>query len=253
VDLGLEGKTVLVTGASGAIGEAVCEAFVREGAVVAALHRGSEERLEPLRARLDAAGLAADALLPIAADLTDGDAVEAAVSGLLDARGGIDVLVNNAGTTLEAPFLATTEKDARAVVELNLWGSARLTRLVLKPMLLARRGAIVNVTSVVASRGGRGVSFYASTKAALETLTRTIAVEMAPKGIRVNAVAPGVIDTKMSERLRRRRGETLVARVPMGRVGRPEEVAAAVLWLASETTASYITGQAIVVDGGLSL
>jgi 3-oxoacyl-[acyl-carrier protein] reductase len=120
-------------------------------------------------------------------------------------------------------------------------------------MLLARRGSLITITSVVATRGGRGVSIYASSKAALETLTRSVAIEMAPKGIRVNAVAPGVIVTKMSERLRSRRGDRLLQRVPMGRVGEPADLAPTILLLASDRASPYTTGQVFVVDGGLSL
>lgn len=253
MDLGLSGKTVMVSGVTGAIGEAICEAFLREGAVVVALHRGGRERLAGLLGRTADAGLDPAAILPVETDLTDGDALEEAVDSVIGARGGIDVLVNNAGVTLEAPFLATSEPKARKVVEVNLWGTMRLTRIVLKPMLLARSGSVVTITSVVARRGGRGVSIYASSKAALETLTRSLAVEMAPKGIRVNAVAPGVIATKMSERLRHRRTDRLLARVPMERVGKPAELAPTVLFLSSDRAAPYTTGQVLVVDGGLSL
>jgi len=253
MDLGLEGKTVIVSGVTGAIGESICEGFLREGAAVVALHRGGEERLGPFKQRLKAEGVDVGRLTSVEADITDAEACEAAIGWTLERHDRIDVLVNNAGATLERPFLATTEEEARRLTEVNLWGAVRLTRLVLRPMLLARSGAVVAVTSVLASRGGRGASVYASSKAALEALTRSLAIEMAPKGIRLNAVAPGVIETSMSARLRRRRAVSLLDRVPMGRVGTPSEVTPAVLLLASERAASYITGQVVVVDGGIGL
>lgn len=253
MQLGLEERVVMVSGATGAIGESVCRAFVEEGAHVVGLHRGDADRLDPLRESLVGQALEPACLTSVPADLADPDSLDRAVEQVLERFGRIDVLVNNAGTTLERPFLALRPDEVDHLVGVNLTGTLHLTRLVLKPMMRARSGSVVSVTSVVASRGGRGVAVYAATKAALESMTRALAIEMAAKGVRLNAVAPGVIETPMSRRLVRRRRDKLEQSIPLTRLGQPADVAATVLWLASDSVAAYITGQVVVVDGGLGL
>jgi 3-oxoacyl-[acyl-carrier protein] reductase len=253
LDLDLAGKVALVSGASGGIGQAICRRLLDEGAVVAPLVRGDPEKASDLQHHALVIGRGRRAVLPLVADLADMSSVEGAFEALQRELGRVDILVNNAGATLETPFLAMAEGQDRKLAEINLWGPMHLIRLALKPMIRARRGAIVNVTSVVASRGGRGVSVYAMTKGALETLTRILAIEVAGRGIRLNAVAPGVIETPMTAPLRRRRGLNLLDKIPMQRIGQPEDVANAVTWLASDIVSGYVTGQVITVDGGYSL
>lgn len=253
MELGLKEKVVVVSGATGAIGQAVCMRFVEEGARLAAFHRGGEGRLDPLRKELEAAGLDAGRVYSVEADLSEPHTLDRGVEDVLNAFGRIDTLVNNAGMTLERPFLGMSDDEVQALLAVNLGGTLHLTRRVLKPMLLARTGSVVTISSLVGSRGGRGVAVYAATKAALNSLTRSLAIEMAPKGIRLNAVAPGVIDTPMSRRLIRRRGPVLLDRIPLSRFGTPDEVASTVLWLASDIASAYITGQVLPVDGGLGL
>lgn len=252
MDLRLEGSVALVSGATGGIGQAICATLLAEGAQVAALHRGAAARLESVRACARDCG-AADRLLELQLDLRDAAAMDSAFEQALQRFGAVDILVNNAAVTLERPFLAVPEAEARTLADVNLWGPYRLMQLALKRMMLARRGAVVNVTSVVASYGGRGVSAYAMTKAALETLTRVLALEMAPKRVRLNAVAPGLIDTPMSRPLRHRSAVAALEHIPLGRVGQPEEVARAVAWLASDHAAGYVTGQVLTLDGGYCL
>lgn len=249
MDLAMEGRIALVTGATGGIGRAICEILAAEGAIVVAVHRGEGDRLSDLVARIRDAG---GTLEPRVADVTEETGVRTLFEELLDRWGRVDILVNNAGVTLERPFLAVTEAEARPLAEVNLWGAYRLMQHALKPMMLARRGVVVNVTSVLASHGGRGVSAYAMTKAALESLTRVLALELAPKGVRLNAVAPGLIETSMSRSLRRRFGDDLLEKIPMRRAGRPEDVGRAVAWLASDA-AAYVTGHVLTVDGGYRL
>jgi 3-oxoacyl-[acyl-carrier protein] reductase len=252
MDLGLTDRVALVSGASGEIGQAICAVLLDEGAIVAALHRGTRDPLTSLRERAGSGG-SEQKIVPVVAELTDGAAIDTAMQQVLDRCGRIDILVNNAAVTIEGPFLAVPESEARELAEVNVWAAYRLMQLALKPMMRARRGVVVNVSSVVASYGGRGVSAYAMTKAALETLTRVLALEMAPKGVRLNAVAPGLVTTSMSHVLRQRLGAELLGKIPLGRAGMPEEVARAVAWLASDRTAGYMTGQVITIDGGYSL
>jgi 3-oxoacyl-[acyl-carrier protein] reductase len=176
MDLGLTDRVALVSGASGEIGQAICAVLLDEGAIVAALHRGTGDRLTSLRERAGSGG-SEQKIVPVVAELTDGTAIDTAMQQVLDRCGRIDILVNNAAVTIEGPFLAVPESEARELAEVNVWAAYRLMQLALKPMMRARRGVVVNVSSVVASYGGRGVSAYAMTKAALETLTRVLALD----------------------------------------------------------------------------
>ena len=172
---------------------------------------------------------------------------------VLESLDHIDILVNNAGWTVEKPFLILTDEEWDRIFSINLTSVARLSRLVMKGMLEQKKGAIVNISSTVANCFGRGVSAYASAKAAINRLTEVLALEMGKKGLRVNTVCPGVIDTPMSEWMIHRLDKQIQERTPLHRVGTVDEVAAAVLFLASETTASFITGQHIYVNGGVNI
>jgi len=252
MDLELTGKNVLITGANGGIGAAITRAFLEEGANVIAIYRGEASKVQFLHDWVNQhkpAGQLETHKVDIAVELE----VDQLAEQLLQSHAQIDVLINNAGNLIEKPFLITEDADWDSLLEVHLRGNVVLTRAIAKQMLLNRSGTIVNITSVVGSAWGRGVSAYASIKAAINRLTQILAVELGKKGIRVNAVAPGLIDTNMSKMLQARAQDTLSERILLDRLGVPEDVANAVLFLASNRCSSYITGHILTVDGGVSL
>jgi 3-oxoacyl-[acyl-carrier protein] reductase len=244
-----EGQVVLITGASRGIGRATALAFARRGANVVVNYLSSGAEAGELVADIARNGGRAEALR---ADVRDGQAVRTMTDDLVRRHGRIDVLVNNAGITRDAlaPMMDDPEWDD--VLAVNVGGAFRVARAVARPMMLAGRGRIVNVSSVAGSKGGRGQSNYAASKAALEGFTRSLAVELAPKGILVNAVAPGVIVTDMSRRVREEGEAEILSKVLLKRYGTVEEVAEVIVFLASDA-ASYVTGAVIAVDGGFKL
>ena len=185
-------------------------------------------------------------------DVTDPAAPEAAVGSVLERFGALDVLVNNAGIIRDNLLLAMSDAEWDEVITTNLGGAARMARAALLPMMRARAGVIVNLSSVAATRPGRGQTNYAASKGGIEALTRALAAEMGRKGIRVNAVAPGVIVTDMTKAVREAAEAQIVKETALRRLGTPEDVAAAVLYLASPA-ASYVTGAVLAVDGGFRL
>ena len=244
-----EGQVVLVTGAARGIGRATALEFAARGATVIVNYSSSEAEARAVIAEATQNGGKADA---VQADVRDARAVAGMVDAVVQRHGRIDVLVNNAGITRDAltPMMDDAEWDD--VLAVNAGGAFRVARAVARPMLLARRGRIINVSSVAATKGGRGQANYAASKAALEGFTRSLAVELAPKGILVNAVAPGVIATEMSRRVREEAEAEVLSKILLKRYGSAAEVAAVILFLASEA-ASYITGAVIPVDGGFKL
>lgn len=239
----LTGKSALVTGASGGIGAAIAHALHDAGAVVGL----SGTRLEPLEALAAELGTRAH-VLPC--DLGDKDAVEALPKQAQSAMGGLDILVNNAGITRDQLFMRMSDDDWSQVLDVNLTSAMRLCRGVVRPMMKARWGRIVNIGSIVGTTGNPGQVNYAAAKAGLSGMTKSIAQEVATRGITVNMVAPGFIATPMTGKLTDDQKADLAARIPVARMGTPEEIAAAVLYLASPE-AGYVTGATLHVNGGM--
>jgi 3-oxoacyl-[acyl-carrier protein] reductase len=242
-------RTVVVTGASRGLGRAIATAFAAEAAHVCIGYRARrDDAAETVRLVEECGGSAS----LMAADLRDSDAVERAIAEVVHERGRIDVLVNNAGIARDALFPMMQRGDWDEVLAVNLTGAYVASRSAARSMLKARRGAIVNVASVAGPRASPGQANYAASKGGLVALTRTLGAELAPRGVRVNAVVPGLLATGMAARLDHRVLDSQRTRIPLARVGEASEVARAVLFLASDE-ASYVVGQTLVVDGGLSL
>jgi 3-oxoacyl-[acyl-carrier protein] reductase len=240
----LAGRAALVTGASGGIGDAIVRQLHAQGATVIAAGR-RREALEALAAALG--GRVRIAL----ADLAEADAPERLIASA-EADGGLDVLVNNAGLTRDSLALRMKDQDWQTVLEVNLSAGFRLIRGALRGMMRRRFGRIVNVTSVVALTGNPGQANYAAAKAGLIGMTKSLAAEVASRGITVNCVAPGLIRTAMTEALSDEQRARLLERVPIGRLGSGADVAAAVGYLVSEE-AAYVTGQTLHVNGGMAM
>jgi 3-oxoacyl-[acyl-carrier protein] reductase len=242
---GMEGRVALVTGASRGIGRAVALALASRGARVVAAARADHADAVVNEIRI-AGGHAEAASL----DVTDAASVETGIAAVLARAGRLDVLVNNAGIARDQLMLRMKRADWDAVLSTNLTAAFTCTQAVLKPMVRQRSGRIVNVASVVGQAGNAGQANYAASKAGLIGFTKALALEVASRGITVNAVAPGLIATDMTRAMSEDARAEWAERIPLGRLGTPEDVAHAVVFLASEE-ASYITGQVLAVNGGM--
>ncbi|HET9047190.1 MAG TPA: SDR family NAD(P)-dependent oxidoreductase [Casimicrobiaceae bacterium] len=247
IDPGLAGKSVLVTGGSRGIGRAIVEMFAAAGSDVTFFYRGNAEAAKDVVAAGGSGKVTAEQV-----DVTDMTACSAAVDRVAERCGRIDVLVNNAGIIRDNQLAAFNDDDVSAVLDTNVGGVFNVTRAVVPHMIVARAGRIVNLSSVSASKGGRGQTNYAASKGAIEAFTRALAVELAPRKILVNAVAPGVIDTEMSKDVREMAGDTVKSKILLRRFGTPEDIACAVFFLASAWS-SYVTGEILHVDGGFKM
>ncbi len=241
----LTGKRALVTGASGGIGGAVAEALHAAGATVA-LSGTREAPLAELAAKLG------DRAHVVTANLGDAAAVEALPKAAAETMGGIDILVNNAGITRDNLFMRMSDEDWAQVIEVNLTSSFRLMRGVLRGMMKVRWGRIVNITSVVGTTGNPGQGNYAAAKAGLVGMSKSLAYEVASRGITVNCVAPGFIATAMTDKLNDDQKGKILTQIPAGAMGAPSDIAAAVLYLSSPE-AGYVTGATLHVNGGMAM
>jgi 3-oxoacyl-[acyl-carrier protein] reductase len=241
--LDLSGKTAFITGSTRGIGLAIAQTLYAAGARIAVVGRDAS------RAR-DIASRLGDRAVGVACDVAKGEQVTAAISAAESALAPIDILVNNAGLTRDNILLRLSDEDWDSVLDANLKGAFHTTRAVIKGMMKRRAGRIINISSVVGLTGNKGQANYAASKAGLIGFTKSVAKEYASRNILVNCIAPGFIETDMTASLPDEARATLLEQIALGRLGRPEDVAGAVLFLASDL-AAYVTGQVLVVDGGM--
>ena len=241
----LTGKCALVTGASGGIGGAIATALHGAGATVA-LSGTREEPLKTLAAELG------DRAHVLPCNLSDAEAVDALPKQAIEAMGALDILVNNAGITRDQLFMRMSDDEWQSVLDVNLTSTMRLCRGVMRPMMKARWGRIINISSIVGATGNPGQANYAASKAGMVGMTKSIAYEVASRGITANAIAPGFIATAMTDKLTDEQKEKINVQIPAARMGQPEEIAAAVRYLAS-LEAAYVTGATLHVNGGMAM
>lgn len=245
----LKDQCALVTGGSRGIGRAIVQAFAAEGAKVAFVYRGNQAAADSLVQAVQQAG---GTVLPLQGDVADSAFASQCFEQVEKSWGRLDILVNNAGVIRDDLFVRMEPEAWQAVLATNLGGTYNFCRAVAYAMMKQRRGRIINISSVAAEHVNPGQTNYAASKGAINAFTRALAVELASRNVTVNAIAPGFIETDMSEAVRNKAGELIKKMIPMRRLGRPEDVAKVAVFLASEDSA-YLTGQVVTVDGGLSL
>lgn len=243
----LNGKTALVTGGSRGIGRATALALAAQGATVVVNYASNEAAAQAVVEQIRAAGGAAESLR---FDVANSAQVDAGIADILQRQGKLDILVANAGIAIDGLLLRLKDEDLDRLLAVNLRGALACARAAMKSMVRARQGRIVFVSSVIGEIGNAGQAAYASSKAALLGLSKTLAREYGSRGITVNAVAPGLIDTDMTSRLDETARKTIAGTIPLGHFGKPEDVAAAVVYLASDE-AAYVTGHTLRVNGGM--
>jgi len=249
IDPGLQGKSVIVTGGSRGIGRAIVDLFADEGCDVTFFYRDNAKAADEVVQASKAAGreVRADQL-----DVRDARACAAAVERVADRCTRIDILINNAGIIRDNQLAALEDDDVQSVLDTNVGGVFNMARAVVPHMIVQRAGKIINLSSVSGEKGGRGQTNYAASKGAINAFTRALAVELAPRKVTVNAVAPGVIETEMSQDVRELAGDQVLSKILLRRFGKPEDVAFAVWFLAS-AYADYVTGEVLHVDGGFKM
>lgn len=243
----LEGKVAVVTGGSRGIGRAVSLALAKKGADVILFYAGNQQKAEETQAEIETYGRKS---LALQVDVSNSKQVQTAFRQVISAFKKIDILVNNAGITRDQLALRLKEEDWDDVVNTNLKGAFLCSQAVIRPMMKQRQGRIINISSVVAVAGNPGQANYCASKAGIIGLTKSMAKELAARNITVNAIAPGFIDTDMTQILPEKQKQQILDNIPLGRFGEPEDIAAAVCFLASDE-AGYITGQTLHVDGGM--
>ena len=241
----LTGKNALITGASGGIGKAIAEKLYGLGANVA-LTGTREAVLNEVAASLG------ERAHPIVCNLSDSEALDGLVPAAIEAMGSVDILVNNAGITKDNLFMRMKQEEWDDVIAVNLTAAFKLSKAVLRGMMKARHGRIIQITSVVGVTGNPGQGNYCATKAGIIGMSKSLAQEVASRNITVNSIAPGFIETAMTDVLDEKQHEAIMNNVPAGRLGKPDEIASAVAFLASDE-ASYITGQTLHVNGGMAM
>ncbi len=242
-----KGKTVLVTGGSRGIGAAIAQSFAAQGATIALNYAGSQEAAEEIREKILSMGVECKIYQ---ADVSDFSQVENMIKAVEEDFAGIDILVNNAGVTKDSLFMRMKEEDWDKVIDTNLKGVYNCSKSVIRGMIKRKFGKIINITSVVALSGNIGQANYAASKAGVIGFTKSLAQELGSRNIQVNSVAPGYIETSMTESIPQNIKDELIKKIPSGRIGSSDDVANAVVFLASDK-ANYITGQVVSVNGGL--
>lgn len=246
----LKGKKALITGGSAGIGEAIALKFVQEGASVVVLGTNSE-RLQKVHETMESLRVNAEQkFMALMTNVSSKESVETTVEQVLASFGGVDILVNNAGITKDGLLMKMKEEDWDSVIDTNLKSVYNLCSCLIRSMMKARFGKIINISSVVGLTGNPGQTNYAASKAGMIGFTKALAQEVASRGIQVNCIAPGYIKTKMTEALTPEQQQVVLNKVPQGRMGHPEDIADAACFLASKMS-DYITGQTLVVDGGM--
>lgn len=245
----LKGKIAIVTGGTAGIGRAIALEYAKQGASVMIFGTNSERALQVVREMHEVASSEQKFLYKLL-DISDKKAVDIAITETIAALGNIDILVNNAGITADGLLMKMSEPDWDRVIAVNLKSVYNTCQALVRPMLKARRGKIINITSVVGLMGNAGQTNYAASKAGIIGMTKSLAKEVASRGICVNCIAPGFIQTSMTGVLTEAQKEVIFKQIPMGRLGLPEEIAQAALFLAGPMS-DYITGQTLTVDGGM--